>query len=491
MPTASPIGIESWPLQWMAQIRLELAKGVDLTRDNGKWALAYEGQTFRFRIPEGQLAEMLSKLEAEGVSLLELFTTQNNETGQLSPVEQISRLWRQGLVEQVLLQNEKRIACLRNFGETPIVPIAINASDKFVLTEDAFIRRRGTTLLIESVEFGAVVEIGETQLRAIVSAAMMPIDLCDLVTLVDMPEEVVMPLLGWLMVIGALRSVTEKNGESETHGWSFSDRLIHARSRRGRHVGRYGATFPLRGHAAVEPAVKQPRKPEIIKLQPTDLQSIVKQEASFTSVLESRRSLRNHGSSPITFAELSEFLYRTARVKEFVRSGNYEIATRPYPSGGGLHELEFYIVVNRCEGLAKGMYRYETVSHGLEHVSSPTVQTQDILTEAVHACGLHGEPHVLIVLAARFLRVNWKYESMAYALVLKNVGVAYQTMYLVATAMGLAPCALGGGSSTKFCQVVGTSYWRESPVGEFFLGRPAKDRENNPSVSSQTRAGAE
>ncbi len=62
---------------------------------------------------------------------------------------------------------------------------------------------------------------------------------------------------------------------------------------------------------------------------------------------------------------------------------------------------------------------------------------------------------------------------MAYSLILKHVGVAYQTMYLVATAMGLAPCALGGGNSALFCKVAGTEYWDESSVGEFFLGRPA------------------
>lgn len=487
MQTAPLFNTTSWPLQWMTQLRMELAEGVHLAKNNGKWSLTYEGKTFVFRIPEGPLAEMLSRLSAEGLSMFELFATQTHETEQLSPHEQMNRLWRHGLLKQVLLEDERRIACLRNFGEAPMLPVAINASDKLVLSEDAFIRRRDASLLVESVEFGAIVEIREAQPAVILSAAMAPIELCDLVRLADMPEEIVMPLVGWLMTIGALRLATQIHGHSEINAWSFSDRLIHARSRRGRHVGGYGATFPLGGQVSVEPAVKVARSTEILKLQPADLQSVAKQDASFTSVLESRRSLREHGPNPITLAELSEFLYRTARVRDFVRSGKYEIATRPYPSGGGLHELEFYLLINRCDGLARGLYRYETVSHGLEHVSRPTVQTQEILAEAVHACGLQGEPHVLIVLAARFLRVNCKYESMAYALVLKNVGVVYQTMYLVATAMGLAPCALGGGSSTKFCQAAGTSYWRESSIGEFFLGRPTKGMQTSQSVISQTR----
>jgi oxazoline/thiazoline dehydrogenase len=77
---------------------------------------------------------------------------------------------------------------------------------------------------------------------------------------------------------------------------------------------------------------------------------------------------------------------------------------------------------------------------------------------------------VLVILAARFPRLAWKYESIAYSLILKHVGVLYQTMYLAATAMGLAACAVGGGDSDLFCQAAGTQYAAETSVGEFLLG---------------------
>ena len=64
----------------------------------------------------------------------------------------------------------------------------------------------------------------------------------------------------------------------------------------------------------------------------------------------------------------------------------------------------------------------------------------------------------------------WKYESIAYALTLKDVGVLFQTMYLAATAMGLAPCALGGGDADLFARAAGTDYRVETSVGEFLLG---------------------
>ena len=59
---------------------------------------------------------------------------------------------------------------------------------------------------------------------------------------------------------------------------------------------------------------------------------------------------------------------------------------------------------------------------------------------------------------------------MAYALILKNLGALYATMYLTATAMQLAPCALGGGDSELFCAAAGIDPLEEPPVGEFLLG---------------------
>lgn len=79
-------------------------------------------------------------------------------------------------------------------------------------------------------------------------------------------------------------------------------------------------------------------------------------------------------------------------------------------------------------------------------------------------------PQVLITIAARFQRLSWKYESMAYNAMLKNVGGLYQTMYLLATAMDLAPCALGGGDADLFARAAGLDYYAETSVGEFLIG---------------------
>jgi SagB-type dehydrogenase family enzyme len=77
---------------------------------------------------------------------------------------------------------------------------------------------------------------------------------------------------------------------------------------------------------------------------------------------------------------------------------------------------------------------------------------------------------VLVCVAARFGRMGWPYEGIVYATTLKNTGALLQTMYLVATAMGLAPSAIGRGNSDLFATLAGTDYYAETTVGEFMLG---------------------
>jgi SagB-type dehydrogenase family enzyme len=106
-------------------------------------------------------------------------------------------------------------------------------------------------------------------------------------------------------------------------------------------------------------------------------------------------------------------------------------------------------------------------------MSCTAEMTEALLRDAARPAALTDLPQVVITIAARFQRLSWKYESIAYSVLLKDVGVLYQTMYLVATAMALAPCALGGGDSDLFAAAAGLDYYSETSVGEFLLGSRA------------------
>jgi SagB-type dehydrogenase family enzyme len=88
--------------------------------------------------------------------------------------------------------------------------------------------------------------------------------------------------------------------------------------------------------------------------------------------------------------------------------------------------------------------------------------------------GVSAVPQILITMAARFGRVSWKYSSIAYALILKDVGVLMQTFYLMAADMGLGGCAIGTTNIELFAKMTGLQFHVEGPVGQFALGRGAR-----------------
>jgi SagB-type dehydrogenase family enzyme len=286
------------------------------------------------------------------------------------------------------------------------------------------------------------------------------------------PPEACAAFLRLLTEAGAMAELGPDGAPVEPEAlatWEFHDLLFHGRTRREQHEAGYGATYRFRGRLP-EPTKKPPMPGEVLPLEMPDLAAVARSDPPFTTVLERRRSLREHGSRPVTRAELSELLYRAVAARRATLRGQEEGEARPYPAGGGLYELEVYAVLHQCEGLEPGLYHYRPEEHALTRVSGRTAAVEELLSIAASGAALSAPPQVLLVLTARFARVAWKYEAMAYSLMLKHVGVVFQNLYLVATAMDLAPCALGGGSAEVFAYASGLSPLVEGAVGEFLLG---------------------
>src|SRR5258708_8703897 len=94
-----------------------------------------------------------------------------------------------------------------------------------------------------------------------------------------------------------------------------------------------------------------------------------------------------------------------------------------------------------------------------------------LLGAAEFAMDAPAPPQILITIAARFGRISWKYSSIAYSLILKDVGVLIQTLYLMATDMGLGGCAIGTSNIDLFAKMTGIDFHVDGPVGQFALGR--------------------
>ena len=138
----------------------------------------------------------------------------------------------------------------------------------------------------------------------------------------------------------------------------------------------------------------------------------------------------------------------------------------------GSYELELYLAVDNCEGLARGFYHYDAGAHALVPIDvRPRNSSTRCCRAREFAMGAPAAPHILVTIAARFGRVSWKYSSIAFSLILKHAGVLMQTFYLMATDMGLGACAIRIADIDLFATITRIEFHVEGPVGQFALGR--------------------
>jgi SagB-type dehydrogenase family enzyme len=166
-----------------------------------------------------------------------------------------------------------------------------------------------------------------------------------------------------------------------------------------------------------------------------------------------------------------------------------EISNRPYPGGGADYELEIYPTIQRVPGIDRGLWYYHPLEHALYLVAPWDPRVERLVRETASKAPPGDMPDVLFQITARFQRLTYKYQSIPYAVALKDLGVLYQTFYLVATAMGLAPCAVGGGDSDLFAGVSGVPYFVEPQIGEFLLSSRNPDESTGPALPEAPRKG--
>jgi SagB-type dehydrogenase family enzyme len=396
-------------------------------------------------------------------------------------------LSRRGLLCHCTHANGTRLATLVAVSGSFVArPARAVTGRRYVLSRFAYLRREGSRAVLESPLAHARVILDDCRTGALIAALAAPATAEELATRVgELPADAVLGVLSVLLRAGMLAEAGAEGTWAEDDDpalqtWAFHDLLFHARSRRGRFDAPYGGTYRFAGRVVPPPALKPAPAGESRELYRPDLARLERDDPPLARVQERRRSARDFDAQrPITDRQLGEFLFRVARVKECRQTEvatdygpiRMDFASRPYPAGGGLYELEFYAAVNVCANLDPGLYHYDPARHRLTRLCGRTAEVGGLLRDAAESTAIPEDNlQVLLILAARFPRLAWKYESIAYALTLKHVGVVFQTMYLAATAMGLAPRAIGGGDADLFVRAVGTDYRAETSVGEFLLG---------------------
>lgn len=348
----------------------------------------------------------------------------------------------------------------------------IDHQARFRLSRFAYCRREAEHLVLESPLAEARLLVHGPIGAAVIAELVQPRSFRELSASVDeLSDCTARSFMSLLQALAMAVSDDVEDRDGTLAQWEFHDLLFHSRSRPGMHDFPIGATFRFAGTMSAPPALKARMSADVVPLA----KPAAGRDAPLTRVMENRRSIRQYGRAPITATQLGEFLFRTVRarrvlVTEPAPDVRFEVSTRPYPSAGAAYEIEVYLAVNHCAGLAAGLYHYEPLNHVLCKLADRNEHVDTMLRDAQLAGALSGEPQVLITLTSRFQRLSWKYSGLAYATTLKNVGVLFQSMYLVATAMKLAPCALGSGNAALFAKAAGLDRFIEASVGDFLVG---------------------
>jgi SagB-type dehydrogenase family enzyme len=337
-------------------------------------------------------------------------------------------------------------------------------------------RRRGDELVLESPRAGALFKICDPKIATALAMLSRPQQIKQLRRQDGFPGMALLALLTDCQILLKTsdgKSPRAAEGDSDLVLWEFHDLLFHARSTEGRHANPLGGTYPHCGVISPLPALRPSWPGQKIDLSDPGALS------PFAKLLRERHSTRCFDDQrPIALDELSRFLDGAARTLSRrndaadLDDGGHTV--RPYPCAGASYELELYLAVDKCEGLARGFYHYDAGAHSLVSLDAATNELEALLAGAANAAGAPAPPQILITISARFGRVSWKYSSIAYSLILKDVGVLTQTFYLMATDMGLGGCAIGIENIDLFAKMTGIEFYVEGPVGQFALGRGAK-----------------
>lgn len=405
-------------------------------------------------------------------------------------------------------------------------PVRLPPDMRVRLSAFAQLRTDGSEYRIESPLSAHKVLLHQPEAMAVVGSLSRPVSVAASANSWPGRESLAADLLAYLVAAGmAVEAGDGATEHASTLGWSPADLAFHARSNRGRHDYAVGRTYPMGRKGSPEPVAK-PGKAGIALHRPT-WESLVDGDPSLAVVMEARRSVRAYGAEAVTEEEIGDLLYRAARVRSVIMlppgaagssaaadssaaggsSGDGEpsadaardarLSDRPYPGGGACYELEIYIAVGDCDGIPSGVYHYDPLGHCLEPVNPDPRIADGLLRDAGKSAGLDAPPPVLITVTARIQRLSWKYEGIVYATVMKDAGVLLQNLYLICTAMRLAPCALGSVNIDITARALGVDWRAEPSVAQFILGRAPEappryewqwDPVNDPQWAGRARA---
>lgn len=205
-------------------------------------------------------------------------------------------------------------------------------------------------------------------------------------------------------------------------------------------------------------------------------------DGSFEELLDRRVTCRNYEiTSALPLLVLARLLQRVFFARGSVAvTPETVVLKRSSPSGGGLHPVEAYLLVQNVEAVSPGLYHYHPLDHALEPLQEMAAGAlRERALRAVAGQEYYAEAHVLVVLVGRFRRNYWKYRrhTKAYRVVTLDAGHLSQTLYLSATEMGMGAFITAAINEVDIEEMFGLDPLVESPLAICGFGWRASERQ--------------
>lgn len=182
--------------------------------------------------------------------------------------------------------------------------------------------------------------------------------------------------------------------------------------------------------------------------------------------LKIRKSIRSFSPKPFTQQRLSYLLWASTGIQRIERGFEFRTA----PSAGGLYPIETYLVINRVQDIARGIYHYNIKEHLLEELELGDF-SKDI-TRAALGQGMCAEAAVVFIWTAIFERSKWKYKQRAYRYIYLDAGHIAQNLALAAASLRLGSCQIGALFDDEVNKIIDVDGTEESTIYMSAAGHP-------------------
>jgi SagB-type dehydrogenase family enzyme len=154
-------------------------------------------------------------------------------------------------------------------------------------------------------------------------------------------------------------------------------------------------------------------------------------------IIQGRRSRRRYTAVAISLEDLSYLLWCV----QGVSGSDEQRIYRTVPSAGGRYPLETFVLANRVEGLAPGIYHFRPFTRQLHgFIPGPEV-AQQVLDASLR------QPFVtscaaFFIWVADVGRMTWRYQERGFRYLFMDAGHTCQNLYLAAESIGCGACAV-------------------------------------------------